>query len=154
MQDRFGVSERRGCAALRFHRSSQRYRATRDDQAPLRLRIREIAAVRVRYGYPRIHILLRREGWPVNRKPVYRLYRQEGLSLRHKQPKRHVTASRRMERAVATCPNEQWSMDFVSDALVDGRRIRALTLVDNHTREALAIVVDSSIRGEHVVEAV
>jgi putative transposase len=86
VQDRFGVSERRGCAALRFHRSSQRYRATRDDQAPLRLRIREIAAVRVRYGYPRIHILLRREGWPVNRKRVYRLYRQEGLSLRHNGP--------------------------------------------------------------------
>jgi len=148
------VSERRGCAALRFHRSSQRYRSSRDDQAPLRLRIREIAAVRVRYGYPRIHILLRREGWAVNRKRVYRLYRQEGLSLRHKRPKRHVMAARRSERPVAMQPNEQWSMDFVSDALFDGRRIRALTLVDNHTREALAIVVDSGIRGEHVVEAV
>jgi putative transposase len=154
VQDRFGVSERRGCVALRFHRSSQRYRATRDDQAPLRLRIREIAAVRVRYGYPRIHILLRREGWPVNRKRVYRLYRQEGLSLRHKRPRRHVMAARRSERPLATRPNEQWSMDFVSDALFDGRRIRALTLVDNYTREALAIVVDSGIRGEHVVEAV
>lgn len=146
------MSERRGCAALRFHRSLQRYRSCRDDQAPLRLRIREIAAVRVRYGYPRIHILLRREGWAVNRKRVYRLYRQEGLSLRHKRPKRHVMAARRSEWPVAMRPNEQWSMDFVSDALFDGRRIRALTLVDNYTREALAIVVDSGIRGEHVVE--
>jgi putative transposase len=154
VQDRFGVSERRGCAALRFHRSSQRYRASRDDQAPLRLRIREIAAVRVRYGYPRIYILLRREGWAVNRKRVYRLYRLEGLSLRRKRPRRHVSAARRLERQIAARPNQQWSMDFVSDALFDGRRIRALTLVDNHTREALAIVVDGGIRGEHVVQAV
>lgn len=148
------MSERRGCAALRFHRSSQRYRATRGDQAPLRLRIREIAAVRVRYGYPRIHVLLRREGWAVNRKRVYRLYRLEGLSLRRKRPRRHVSAARRGEREVAARPNQQWSMDFVSDALFDGRRIRALTLVDNFTREALAIIVDGGIRGEHVVEAV
>jgi putative transposase len=110
--------------------------------------------VRIRYGYPRIHILRRREGWAVNRKRVYRLSREEGLSLRHKRPKRHVMAVRRSERPVATRANEQWSMDFVSDALFHGRRIRALTLVDNHTREALAIVVDSGIRGEHVVEAV
>lgn len=116
------MSERRGCAALRFHRSSQRYRSSRDDQAPLRLRIREIAAVRVRYGCPRIRILLRREGWAVDRKRVYRLYRLEGLSLRCKRPRRHVTAVRRLEREVATRPNQQWSMDFVSDALFDGRR--------------------------------
>jgi putative transposase len=113
-----------------------------------------IAAARVRYGYPRIHVLLRREGWPVNRKRAHRLYRLEGLSLRRKRPRRHVTAARRTERAIATRPNEQWSMDFVSDALFDGRRIRALTLVDNHTREALAVVVDGGIRGEHVAEAV
>ena len=73
------MSERRGCAALRFHRSSRRHNARRDDQAPLRLRIREIAAARVRSGYPRIHVLLRREGWPVNRKRVHRPYRLEGL---------------------------------------------------------------------------
>ena len=154
MRDAFGVSERRGCWALRFHRSSQRYVGCRDDQAPLRLRIREIAAVRIRYGYPRIHVLLQREGWKVNRKRVYRLYRLEGLSLRRKRPRRHVTAARRLEREAAAKPNQQWSMDFVSDALFDGRRIRALTLVDNYTREALAIVVDGGIRGEHVVRAV
>ena len=90
----------------------------------------------------------------MNRKRVRRLYRLEGLSLRRKRPRRHVTAARRMERPVAAGPNEQWSMDFVSAALFDGRRIRALTLVGNHTREALAIVVDGGIRGEHVVQAV
>ena len=118
------------------------------------MRIREIAAARVRCGYPRVHALLRREGWAVNRKRVYRLYQLEGLSLRHKRPRRHVTAARRTERTMASRPNEQWSMDFVSDALFDGRRILALTLVDSFTREALAIVVDRGIRGEHVVERV
>ncbi|WP_408902482.1 DDE-type integrase/transposase/recombinase [Teichococcus vastitatis] len=110
--------------------------------------------MRIRYGYSRIHILLQREGWKINRKRVYRLCRLEGLSLRRKRPRRHVTAARRMEREVAVRPNQQWSMDFVSDALFDGRRIRALTLVDNDTREALAIVVDGGIRGEQVVQAV
>jgi putative transposase len=80
------------------------------------MRIREIAAARVRYGYPRIHVPLQREGWPVNRKRVYRLYRLEGLSLRHKRPRRHVTAARRVGRIAAVWPNEQWSMDFVCDA--------------------------------------
>ncbi|RKK01982.1 transposase [Pseudoroseomonas wenyumeiae] len=106
------------------------------------------------YGYPRIHILLQRERWKINRKRVYRLYRLEGLSLRRKRPRRHVTAARRLERGAAVKPNQQWSMDFVSDALFDGRRIRAPTLMDNDTREALAIVVDGGIRGEHVVQAV
>jgi putative transposase len=90
----------------------------------------------------------------VNRKRVYRLYRLEGLSLRRKRPRRHVSAARRLERETAARPNQQWSMDFVSDALFDGRRIHALTLVDNDTAEALAIVVDGGIRGEHVVQAV
>ena len=148
------MSERRGCAALRFHRSAQRYRGTRDGQAPLRLRIGEVAPARVRYGYSHIRLLLRREGWPVNRKRVYRLYRQEGLSLRQGRSERHVIAGRRSERPLAARSNEQWSMDSVSDALLDGRRIGALTLVGNYTREALAIVVDSGIRGERVFEAV
>jgi putative transposase len=90
----------------------------------------------------------------VNRKRVYRLHRLEALSLRRKRPRRHVSAARRLERQIAVRPNQQWSMDFVSDGLFDGRRIRALTLVDSHTPEALAIVVDSGIRGEHVVQAV
>ena len=81
------MSERRGCAALRFDRTTHRYRSRRPDQAPLRQRIREIAETRVRYGYRRIHVLLRREGWEVNVKRVHRLYRLEGLNLRAKRPR-------------------------------------------------------------------
>jgi len=136
---------------LRFDRSSHRYRAIRNDQAMLRGRIRELAAVRVRYGYFRIYILLRREGWRINHKRVHRLYRLEGLSMRLKRPRRHVMAARRMARPAAGALNECWSMDFVSDALFDGRRIRALTVVDNFSRESLAIDVGQSITGTQVV---
>ena len=90
---------------LRFNRSSHRYRAIRNDQAMLRGRIRELAAARVRYGYFRIYILLRREGWKINHKRVYRLYRAEGLSMRHKRPRRHVMAAHRAARAWAS---EKW----------------------------------------------
>lgn len=102
----------------------------------LRLRIKEIAAIRIRYGYLRIYVLLRREGWFVNRKRVYRLYRQEGLSLRHKRPKRHVSGVTRILRPEVTFLDECWSMDFVADQLFNARRIRALTIVDNFSRES------------------
>ena len=147
----YRVSERRGCAVLRFNRSSHRYCAIRNDQAMLRGRIRELAAARVRYGYFRIYILLRREGWKINHKRVYRLYRQEGLSMRLRRPRRHVMAAHRAARPAAGAINENWSMDFVSDALFDGRRIRALTVVDDFSRESLAIEVGQSITGERVV---
>ena len=88
----------------------------------------------------------------VNHKRVYRLYCEEGLSLRLKRPRRHVSAADRERQPAATGPNELWSMDFVSDALFDGRRLRALTVVDAYTREALAIEVDQGIKGEQVVE--
>ena len=107
---------------LRFNRSSHRYRAIRNDQAALTGRIRELVAARVRYGYFRIYILLRREGWKINHKRVYRLYRQEGLSMRLRRPRRHVMAAHRAARPAAGAINENWSMDFVSDALFDGRR--------------------------------
>jgi len=147
----YRVSERRGCAALRFNPSSHRYRAIRNDQAMLRGRIRELAAARVRYGYLRIYILLRREGWKINHKRVYRLYRAEGLSMRHKRPRRHVMAAHRAARPAAGAINENWSMDFVSDALFDGHRMRALTVVDDYSRESLAIEVGQSITGAQVV---
>ena len=116
------------------------------------LRIRDLAATRTRYDYFRIYILLRREGWFVNHKRVYRLYRDDGLSLRLKKPRRNVSAANRDRQPAATAANEMWSMDFVSDALFDGRRLRALTVVDAFTREALAINVDQGIKGEQVVE--
>ena len=90
----------------------------------------------------------------INHKRVYRLYREDGLSLRLKRPRRHVTAASRERPPAATAPNELWSMDFVSDALFDGRRLRALTVVDVFTREALAIEIDQGIKGEQVVAAV
>ena len=148
------MSERRGCAALGVGRSGVRYRSTKPDQAPLRMRICDLAKSRVRYGYFQIYILLRREGWRVNHKRVHRLYRDEGLSLRLKRPRRHVSAAHRERQPAALRPNERWSMDFVSDALFDGRRLRALTVVDAFTREALAIEVDQGIKGEQVVAVV
>jgi putative transposase len=135
---------------LLLYRSSHRYEATRDDQAVLRMRIREIAWARVRYGYYRIYVLLRREGWKVNHKSVYQLYRKEGLSLRRKRPRRHASAAQRVGRIEAGAANEGWSMDFVSDALYEGRRLRILTVVDKCTRECLAIKGDQGIGGEKV----
>lgn len=115
------------------------------------LRIKDIAATRVRYGYRRVHVMLKREGWNINHKRVYRLYRQAGLSLRYKRPRRHKSAAHRQPRVLAQAVNEVWSMDFVCDALFDGRRLRALAIVDNFTRECLAIEVDQRLSGEHVV---
>ena len=121
--------------------------------APLLTRMREIAEFRVRYGARRVHILLRREGWAVNHKRVHRIYVQAGLSLRSKRPRRRKAAATRLDRPVLTGPNQLWSMDFVSDALFDSRRFRALTIVDNFTRECLAIDVAPSLRSEDVVTA-
>ena len=113
--------------------------------------MREIANTRVRFGFWRIYVLLRREGWKVNHKRIYRLYRAEGLNLRTKRPRRRKAAANRMDRIVLTGPNQSWSMDFVSDALFDGKKFRALTVVDNHTRECLAIEVAQSPTGDDVV---
>jgi putative transposase len=111
-----------------------------------------LAYARVSYGYRRLHVLLQREGWRINHKRVYRLYRLEGLMMRPKRPRRHVTAKRRMERVEAIAPNEGWSMDFMSDELFNRQRVRLLTLVDNFTRESLAIEVDTHLGGHRVVE--
>jgi putative transposase len=115
------------------------------------MRIKEIAASRVHYGYRRVHVMLRREGWRDNIKRVYRLYQQEGLPLRLKRPKRNKSARLRQPKHVVAAMNQIWSMDFVADALFDGRRLRALTVVDNFTRECLAIEVGQSLKGEDVV---
>jgi len=148
----YGASKRRVCQVLKCHRSTYRYESVADEQAALRIRIKDLAQARVSYGYRRLHILLQREGWKVNHKRVYRLYKQEGLMMRPKRPRRHVSACRRLERATANHPNESWSMDFMSDELYNGQRIRLLTLVDNFTRESLAIEVDGSLGGRRVVE--
>ena len=118
------------------------------------MRINEIAQTRVRYGYKRIHVLLRREGWSVNHKRIYRIYCEEGLNLRTKKPKRRKSAAQRVQRPPATFLNESWSMDFVTDSLFNGHRFRSLTIVDNFSRECLSIEVDQHIKGEDVVRVV
>ena len=148
----FKVSERRACRVIPTPRSSQRYQSQAKDQSALKLRLRDLAQSRVRYGYRRLHVLLEREGWRINHKRVYRLYRLEGLSLRLKTRKKRVSGLRG-PKPVATRPNECWSMDFMADRLVDGHRFRVLTLVDNVSRVSPAIVVDSRLTGERVVEA-
>ena len=145
------VSIRRACQALPVDRSTYHYRSKRSGQAVLIKRIKEIAETRVRYGYRRIHVLLRREGWLVNSKRVCRLYREMGLQLRNKSPKRRVKAQLREDRAAATAANEVWAMDFVHDQLFDGRKIRILTVIDTFTRLSPAIEVRQKFRGADVV---
>jgi putative transposase len=117
----------------------------------LRLRLRELGASRVRYGYRRLTILLRREGWKVNAKRVYRLYRQEGLQVRTAKRTRRAAGSR-VALPGASRPNQRWSMDFVSDRLVDGRWFRILTVVDQYTRECLCVHAERSQTGRNVAE--
>jgi putative transposase len=147
------VSVRRACRALPVEQSSYHYRSRRAGQAPLSKRIKELAETCVRYGYRRVHVLLRREGWAVNVKRVCRLYREQGLQLRNKSPKRRVKAKLRDDRAAATAANQVWAMDFVHDQLFDGRKIRALAVVDTFTRLATAIEVRRAWRGRDVVAA-
>jgi putative transposase len=136
---------------MQWSRSTHRYTSAADPQLPLRLRLRELATTRVAYGYRRLHVLLRREGWQINHKRVYRLYRQEGLVMRRKKPRRRVACVTREVRPAALMRNECWSMDFVSDQLFDDRRVRVLVIVENYTRECLALEASAKIRGIDVV---
>jgi len=111
----------------------------------------EIAAIRVRYGYRRVHILLKREGWNASRWLVQRLYQEEGLALRSKRPRRRKMAAHRQARTKPTGPDQAWSLDFVADELPQGRRYRCLTVIDVYSRECLAIEVEQNLRGEDVV---
>ena len=115
------------------------------------MRMREITETRVRYGYRRVYVLLRREGWRINHKKVYRIYSEQGFGLRNKRPRRRVSAAHRQRGEGPTTIDQVWSMDFVSDSLFNGRRIRALTVVDTYSRECLAIHVDTSITSSDVV---
>jgi putative transposase len=132
-------------------RGSYRYKSHARAWPEQRLRIREIALTRVRYGYRKVRVLLNREGWNVGRDLVYRLYKEEGLGLKKRPPRRRKAARTREERFVATAPNQAWSLDFVSDQLQDGTRFRALTIVDVYTRESVAIEAGRSLKGADVV---
>lgn len=146
----YQASERRACRLLKFERASYRRQPTKDPQSFLRMRIKEIAAARIRYGYRRIHILLRREGWNINHKRVYRLYKEEGLNLRGKSKRKKVSMPRVADKTAPCRLNECWAMDFVSDQLYNGKRFRVLTLIDTYSRECLAVLVEKSIKGEQV----
>jgi len=147
MRRSWRVSIRRACGNLCVDRSSYHYRSRRPSQASLKERIKAIAETRVRYGYRRIHVLLRREGWLVNAKRVNRLYREMGLQLRNKSPKRKVKAKLREGRSAPVCSNDVWAMDFVHDQLYDGRKIRILTVIDTFTRYVPAIEVRRRFNG-------
>ena len=151
IQMKFKLSERRACALVGLGRSTCRYRLRRLEWPALRDRLRELAGQRRRFGYRRLHVLLRREGFGVNLKRIYRLYTQEGLTVRRRKRRRRVP--RGVPRLGApTRINERWSLDFVLDVLDDGRRFRLLTVVDDFTRACLAIDVDTSIGGRRVAE--
>lgn len=150
LRERYAFSERRACRLVGLGRSSARYRSTGGDDTAVRTRLRELAAQRPRFGYRRLHALLRREGIIVNHKRVQRLYREEGLVVRRRSRKR-LARERRGIPSAPTRPGERWGLDFLSDALASGRTIRLLCVLDLFTREALAIEVDVSLPGMRVV---
>ncbi|EAV40872.1 transposase [Stappia aggregata IAM 12614] len=151
MRSDWSVSIRRACAVIRFDPTTYRYKSRRSGQAALEQRIREICQTRVRFGYRRVHVLLRREGWVINMKKTRRIYNELGLQLRNKHPKRRVKAKLREDRQEAVGPNDVWAMDFVHDQLATGRKIRVLTEIDTYSRYVPALDPRFSYRGEDVV---
>jgi putative transposase len=145
----FEMSERRACRVIGTDRASARYQHKRPDDASLRERLKALAQERRRFGYRRLHVLLRREGCAANRKKVQRIYREEKLTVRRRGGRKRALGERRPIEPAQT-PNQRWSLDFVSDQLTDGRRFRILAVVDDCTRECLALVPDTSLSGLRV----
>src|SRR3954464_16053538 len=143
------MSERRACKAIGYCRTTMRYETTRMDDAGLRQRMRAIAQERRRFGYRRLHVLLKREGYVINHKKLFRLYREEKLAGRRRGGRERAIGTR-APMLVPGAPNDRWSLNFVSDQLTCGRRFRILTVVDDCTRECLALVADSSLSGTRV----
>jgi putative transposase len=149
--EQFSISERRACKLVGMDRSSYRYEPRPDRNAALRERLMQLARRKARYGYRRLHALLCRQGHAVSPQRVYRVYREQGLAVRRLRRKR-------MARPVASTPllvrsNQEWALDFVSDALATGRAIRILTMVDAFTRECLTLEVDTSLSSQRVTRA-
>jgi len=143
------VSQRRACKVLSADRSSVRYHSIRSDDAQLRAAICRIAGDRRRFGYRRIHVMLEREGWQVNHKKLKRLYREERLQVKRRGGRKRALGTRR-PMLVPDGVNQRWSLDFVSDAFTDGRRFRVLAVIDDYSRECLALVADTSLSGQRV----
>ena len=151
-QEQLGFSQRRACRLVGAGRSTVRYRRRPRDDGALRDRLRHLAVQRPRFGYRRLHVLLRREGIIVNHKRVERLYREEGLAVRRR-TRKALTPIWRGGPAAPQRINEQWALDFLQDALASGRKLRVLSIIDVFSREALALEVDTSLPGRRVVRA-
>jgi putative transposase len=143
-------SQRRACGLVGLHPKTYRYASRRGDDGAIRVRLRELASQRRRFGYRRLGLLLGREGIKLNRKKLYRLYREERLTVRKRGGRKRALGT----RAPMTIPqgrNLRWSLDFVADTLMRGRRFRILAVVDDFTRECLGLVVDTSLTGLRVI---
>jgi len=149
--DDYRVSIRKACLVVLLQHSVWYYKPDRRDDTVIRMRMKEIAMIRVRYGFWRIFTLLRREGFWDNHKRVHRLYKLEGLNLRSKRPRRSRSGAHRTEKPIVEQINQCWSMDFVSDQLFDGKRFRILTVVDNYSRKCHALEIGQSLKGIDVV---
>ena len=153
MQKGTRISERRACQLVGLSRTVLHYESkAQPDNEHLQARLIELAGERRRFGYRRLHALVRREGVRANHKRIYRLYREAGLAVRRRR-KRHGVAIERQVLERPAGPNQVWSMDFVSDALANGRRIKVLTIVDDYSKEAIDLVADFGISGLYVTRA-
>ncbi len=147
--DEHQVSQRRACNVLQVDRSTVRYQSRRVDDAKLRDAIKRVSRERRRFGYRRIHVMVEREGHMVNHKKLRRIYAEEKLQVRRRGGRKRALGTRK-PMVLPDGPNQRWSLDFVSDAFTDGRRFRILTVVDDFTRENLALVADTSLSGQRV----
>ncbi|MCU0802064.1 MAG: IS3 family transposase [Rhodobacteraceae bacterium] len=145
----YEMSERRACRVIGCCRMTMRYEVIRQDDPMLRERLKELAKVRRRFGYRRLHVFLRREGHEVNHKRLFRIYREEQLHVRRRGGRKRAMGTR-APMVLPLLPNQRWSLDFVSDQLTDGRRFRILTVVDDCTRECLSLIADTSLSGARV----
>jgi len=148
--ERHGLSQRRACCLVGLDRSSLRYQCKRPDDSAVRQRLRELAALRRRFGYRRLGWLLAREGHAMNHKKLYRLYHEEKLAVRRRGRRKRALGTR-APMILPAAINERWSLDFVADGLSDGRRFRILNVDDDFSRECLATVVDTSLGGGRLV---
>jgi putative transposase len=144
-----GYSQRRACGLIGLAPKTHRYRSRRSDDGDLRRRLRQLAAERRRFGYRRLQILLRREGVVINHKRLFRLYREERLAVRKRGGRKRALGTR-APLTIPQAPNQRWSLDFAADVLSDGRRLRILVVVDDFSRECLALVADRSLTGRRV----
>ena len=145
-----GYSQRRACGLIGFAPKTYGYRSRCPDDGDLRRRLRRLAAERRRFGYRRLLILLRRDGVVVNHKRLFRLYREERLAVRKRGGRKRALGTR-APLTIPQAPNQRWSLDFAADVLSDGRRLRILVVVDDFSRECLALVADRSLTGQRVV---